>query len=137
IRFVEFRPAPECPLILQKLFTPVTTMALLAYPLTDTLRVFIYRAMKGVSPLSADRNHLHHLLIDSGFSHRKTVISIYTATLFVFGVAFACRNMPTTAGFFITGGTVILLMLLPILIRSNHRKKNPVVVPPVTPNESL
>ncbi len=136
IRFVEFKPASECPLILQKLFTPVTTMALLAYPLTDTLRVFIYRAMKGVSPLSADRNHLHHFLIDSGFSHRTTVISIYIATLFVFGVAFACRNLPTTAGFFITGGTVIFLMLLPIFIRRNYRKKNPIVSSPVSPNES-
>lgn len=49
----------------------------LSYPLTDTLRIFIIRAAKGQSPFSADRNHLHHRLLDCGFSHVKTVIIIY------------------------------------------------------------
>ena len=49
----------------------------LSYPLADTLRIFIIRAGKGQSPFSADRNHLHHRLLDCGFSHPKTVIIIY------------------------------------------------------------
>lgn len=39
------------------------------YPLCDTLRVFILRARKGMSPFSPDRSHLHHRLIDKGFTH--------------------------------------------------------------------
>ena len=60
---------------------PVFAIAALIYPLTDTLRVFIIRAVKGHSPFSADRNHLHHRLIDCGYSHTRTVIIIYLFTI--------------------------------------------------------
>jgi len=60
---------------------PVYAIAALSYPLLDTLRVFIIRAVKGQSPFTADRNHLHHKLLDCGFSHAKTVIIIYVFSL--------------------------------------------------------
>jgi UDP-GlcNAc:undecaprenyl-phosphate/decaprenyl-phosphate GlcNAc-1-phosphate transferase len=66
---------------------PIFAIAALIYPLTDTLRVFIIRALKGQSPFSADRNHLHHRLIDCGYSHTKTVIIIYIFTVLSVGVS--------------------------------------------------
>jgi UDP-GlcNAc:undecaprenyl-phosphate GlcNAc-1-phosphate transferase len=66
---------------------PVFAIAALIYPLTDTLRVFVIRALKGQSPFSADRNHLHHRLIDCGCSHTKTVIIIYLFTIITVGVS--------------------------------------------------
>ena len=45
------------------------SVVLLIYPLTDTLRVFILRVRMGKSPFTADRLHLHHKLIDRGFTH--------------------------------------------------------------------
>lgn len=56
---------------------PVFVIAALSYPLIDTLRIFIIRAVKGQSPFAADKNHLHHRLLDCGYSHAKTVIIIY------------------------------------------------------------
>ncbi len=56
---------------------PIIVIAALTYPLTDTLRIFIIRAAKGLSPFAADRNHLHHRLLDCGYTHVKTVIIIY------------------------------------------------------------
>ena len=46
------------------------------YPLADTLRVFIIRASKGISPFSPDRSHLHHRLIDKGYTHFFSSIQI-------------------------------------------------------------
>jgi UDP-N-acetylmuramyl pentapeptide phosphotransferase/UDP-N-acetylglucosamine-1-phosphate transferase len=46
------------------------------YPLADTLRVFILRASKGKSPFSPDRSHLHHRLIDKGYTHFFSSIQI-------------------------------------------------------------
>lgn len=66
---------------------PIFAIAALIYPLTDTLRVFIIRALKGQSPFSADRNHLHHRLIDCGYSHTKTVIIIYIFTVLTVAVS--------------------------------------------------
>jgi UDP-GlcNAc:undecaprenyl-phosphate/decaprenyl-phosphate GlcNAc-1-phosphate transferase len=56
---------------------PVFAISALAYPLLDTLRIFIIRAVKGQSPFVADRNHIHHKLIDCRYTHKKTVIIIY------------------------------------------------------------
>jgi Flp pilus assembly protein TadB len=98
-------------------------MSIIAYALTDTFRIFIWRAMHGVSPFSADRNHLHHLLIDSGMTHKKTVIWIYSASISVIGVAVATRLMPVTISFCITAGYVGILMMVPWLRKRAHLKK--------------
>ena len=42
---------------------PAVAIGILILPLFDTLRVFLTRILRGRSPLSADRNHIHHLLI--------------------------------------------------------------------------
>ncbi len=39
------------------------------YPLFDTFRVVCTRIYRGQSPFKADRRHIHHMLIDYGFSH--------------------------------------------------------------------
>jgi UDP-GlcNAc:undecaprenyl-phosphate/decaprenyl-phosphate GlcNAc-1-phosphate transferase len=43
--------------------------SILIVPLLDTLRVFSIRILKGKSPFTPDRNHVHHLLLDRGMSH--------------------------------------------------------------------
>ncbi|MFK8039139.1 MAG: glycosyltransferase family 4 protein [Crocinitomicaceae bacterium] len=57
--------------------TPVLAIAVLIYPLLDTLRVFILRIIAGKSPFEADRIHLHHKLQDRGFGHKKVVFTLY------------------------------------------------------------
>lgn len=43
-------------------------LATLSIPLFDTLRVMTVRVCHGIPPFTADRRHLHHHLIDSGFT---------------------------------------------------------------------
>jgi UDP-N-acetylmuramyl pentapeptide phosphotransferase/UDP-N-acetylglucosamine-1-phosphate transferase len=57
---------------------PVLVISVLIVPLYDTLRVFCVRLYQGKSPFSADRLHVHHQLIDLGFSHRTCCYIIYT-----------------------------------------------------------
>ena len=52
------------------------TLALLAVPIFDTLRVMIRRIRNGRSPFSPDKNHLHHMFVDLGFSHLGTTLSV-------------------------------------------------------------
>ncbi len=44
-------------------------------PLADTLRVFIMRVRKGKSPFSADKTHIHHLLLRIGYSHQRIALT--------------------------------------------------------------
>ena len=59
------------------------TLAVLAVPVFDTLRVMTRRIMRGKSPFSPDKTHLHHLFIELGFSHVGTTISILTLNALV------------------------------------------------------
>ena len=52
------------------------TLAVLSLPVFDTLRVMLRRIKEKRSPLSADRNHLHHMFVDLGYSHLGTTLSI-------------------------------------------------------------
>lgn len=52
------------------------TLAVLAVPVFDTLRVMTARILRGKSPFQPDKTHLHHLFIDLGFSHAGTTIMI-------------------------------------------------------------
>lgn len=70
-----------------KISKPVFAISALVYPLMDTLRVFIIRAIKGQSPFTADRNHIHHKLLDCKYSHAKTVIIIYIFSVITIGAS--------------------------------------------------
>jgi len=49
----------------------------LGLPIFDTLFAIIRRLLKGQSIMAPDRGHLHHKLIDRGFSHKTTVVILY------------------------------------------------------------
>lgn len=59
------------------------TLAVLAFPVFDTLRVMCARILRGGSPFRPDKTHLHHLFISLGFSHAGTTAVILTLNLLV------------------------------------------------------
>ena len=48
-------------------------LLILGLPLFDAIFAMIRRIYHGKSPMAADRGHLHHRLIDMGFSQKQTV----------------------------------------------------------------
>ena len=61
--------------------SPAIGFTILMIPLLDTLRVFAIRIFKRRSPFSPDRNHIHHLLLDRGFSHRAITLLLVSINL--------------------------------------------------------
>ena len=53
---------------------PVLAVSIINLPVLDTLRVMLLRILKRKSPFAADRNHIHHIFIDKGFTHVKTCL---------------------------------------------------------------
>lgn len=53
---------------------PVLAVSIINLPVLDTLRVMLLRILKRKSPFAADRNHIHHIFIDKGFTHLKTCL---------------------------------------------------------------
>jgi len=52
-------------------------LLLLGLPILDTLSVMVRRIRLGKSPFSPDKTHIHHALMNHGFSHAEAVGSIY------------------------------------------------------------
>jgi UDP-GlcNAc:undecaprenyl-phosphate GlcNAc-1-phosphate transferase len=52
----------------------------LALPLFDTIFAILRRIASGKSPMTADRGHLHHRLMDIGLTQRQSVSVIYIAS---------------------------------------------------------
>ena len=52
-------------------------LLILGLPLFDALFAMIRRILRGQSPMTADRGHLHHRLVDMRFSQKQTVFILY------------------------------------------------------------
>ncbi|PZD59086.1 UDP-N-acetylglucosamine--undecaprenyl-phosphate N-acetylglucosaminephosphotransferase, partial [Pantoea ananatis] len=66
--------------------SPVTALWLIAIPLMDMVAIMYRRLRKGMSPFSADRQHIHHLLMRAGFSSRQAFVLITVAAALLAGV---------------------------------------------------
>lgn len=62
-----------------------TALLTLGLPIADGVWVILFRVMHGKSPLEADRGHLHHRLLDGGWSQRSIVLTIGGLSL-LFGI---------------------------------------------------
>ena len=104
---------------------PMIVIAALSYPLTDTLRIFIIRAAKGQSPFAADRNHLHHRLLDCGYSHLKTVSIIYVYSIITVGVSLLSYYMnPSLALLAMVGCSGLFILFVHFSYQVSQKKTN-------------
>ncbi|MEE2729370.1 MAG: MraY family glycosyltransferase [Pseudomonadota bacterium] len=97
-------------------------LLILGLPLVDTLTVMSKRIMRGVSPFSADKNHIHHRLLALKFSHYETVVILYLIqSVFVISAFLTCYSedwLPTTLF------VVYTLLLTTILSAMESEKLN-------------
>lgn len=69
-------------------FNPVTALWITALPLIDIAVTLIRRVLNGKSPFFPDKTHIHHLLMQSGLSARKTllILLLIQSLITVFGI---------------------------------------------------
>ncbi|MBS1947033.1 MAG: undecaprenyl/decaprenyl-phosphate alpha-N-acetylglucosaminyl 1-phosphate transferase [Bacteroidetes bacterium] len=75
---------------------PAIAFTVLMIPLLDTLRVFAIRIFYRRSPFSPDRNHIHHILLDRGFSHRSITILLVSINLALVALVYYARTLGCT-----------------------------------------
>ena len=86
---------------------PAVAVGILIVPLFDTLRVFTLRMMRGRSPFSPDRNHIHHLLLDSGLTHMQTTGMLVFFNLGILLLVYKLQHF---------GSLILLLILLAVAL---------------------
>jgi UDP-GlcNAc:undecaprenyl-phosphate GlcNAc-1-phosphate transferase len=99
----------------------VVSMLCLGFPIFDTLFAIIRRLARRQPIMQADRGHLHHKLIDRGFSQKQAVMILY-------GISTICGVIAILLA--IKNAKVLVVILLTIIVLSfliyffNHRRKN-------------
>ena len=93
----------------QNSFRPVTALWIIAIPLMDMFAVMHRRVRKGKSPLSADRDHLHHIFMRFGFSPRQALCLITLIASILAGIGL-------TGEYYLIPGPVMLLAFLLLFI---------------------
>jgi UDP-N-acetylmuramyl pentapeptide phosphotransferase/UDP-N-acetylglucosamine-1-phosphate transferase len=94
-------------------FSPIFSLAILATPLADMIRVFAIRIYHGKSPFAPDMNHIHHRLLKLGFSHFNSTLIIVLTNGFIITLAFAFRFLNKHALMALLIVVIFLLLQLP------------------------
>ena len=101
---------------------PVLLLAVLSFPLLDTLRVFIIRAKESRSPFDADQNHIHHRLLTLDFSHKQATIMLSIVSVLAIELAYLLKDLEINLQLF----TIILIipLIYYLLFNSNRVREN-------------
>ncbi len=105
---------------------------ILGLPASDTLTSIIRRLLHKKSPFAPDRGHLHHKLIDMGFSQRASVLILYaiSALLGICAVMFTSNNVHTAFFILIIGISVLALDFWVLKSSKTNREGSGVVKHP-------
>lgn len=93
------------------LLSVVISILALALPIFDTAFAMIRRAINRKPLMTADRGHLHHRLIDRGYSHRQAVIILYGVSVAsaIMSILIAVQNYIATIIFLIFALTMWIM----------------------------
>ncbi|PCI59759.1 MAG: undecaprenyl-phosphate alpha-N-acetylglucosaminyl 1-phosphate transferase [Gammaproteobacteria bacterium] len=77
-------------------FRPVTALWIISIPLIDMIAIMIRRLIAGNSPFKADNGHLHHTLLQAGFSSRKALVTItlLSLSISIIGISLEMLKVP-------------------------------------------
>lgn len=102
---------------------PALVLAVVSFPLIDTLRVFIIRLIKKRSPFSADRNHIHHNLLSLGFKHWEISLIASVFVLFMTIMTYVFNDIGIHAALFYLMVCSCLFSVTPYLIlKASHSR---------------
>ena len=88
---------------------PAVAYGLLCIPLFDMIRVAALRIYRKRSPFSPDKNHIHHLMVLSGLTHKQTSIILAVLSLTIISLNYLLQRFKID---------VNLLMIINFLIPS-------------------
>jgi undecaprenyl-phosphate alpha-N-acetylglucosaminyl 1-phosphatetransferase len=78
--------------------SPPDVLWCVALPVMDTMAVMYRRLRAGGSPFRADRQHLHHLLCDTGMPARLVLVCMVAVAGLLALLGYALRDVPQSVG---------------------------------------
>ncbi|HMO19001.1 MAG TPA: MraY family glycosyltransferase [Oligoflexia bacterium] len=91
IKFIEVAGSDRFRDIMLPSSAPILAMVILFVPLFDAIRVFTLRLFSGKSPFTAEKNHVHHLLLRRGWTHGRLSICLVLFNLALIVITWKLR----------------------------------------------
>lgn len=104
----------------------ILPLAVMLLPLLDLVMAVLRRTARRSSPFSADRGHIHHKLVDGGYTHRQAVLLLYLWSFVIGYGAVLLTYFPAEiviSGVVLATALLVLLTLRPWLIRRAYYRK--------------
>ncbi len=98
--------------------SPLLPLAIVGFPVMDTVTVMVERISHGKSPFHADKNHFHHKLLRIGLRHSESVLTIYLIQSFLILSAIVFRFYED--GYLLLGYALIFALVQGVYIAANH-----------------
>ena len=97
----------------------------LAVPIIDTTQVVIRRLRRGLNPMSnPDKRHLHHQLLRTGLSQRRSVVVLWALILTVNALGMIVQNVrPLVVIVTVVGVMLMLLVVSRLRVREAVREQ--------------
>jgi UDP-GlcNAc:undecaprenyl-phosphate GlcNAc-1-phosphate transferase len=96
----------------------VVPLLVLAVPLLDVVLAIVRRMRRGLGVSHADKEHIHHRLLEIGHSHRQAVLLMYLWSALISGCALAVAFIDGgELVISIVAGAILVATVLPRLIR--------------------
>lgn len=105
----------------------IIPLLILAIPILDTLFAILRRTLKGESISTPDKCHLHHQLLNKNFSHRATVLIIYSINMLFAFASIVYVIGDKKLGYIIYSVLVIIVLILVTktdIVFDHNEKKN-------------
>jgi len=104
------------------LLAVVVAVLVMALPILDTTFAMLRRAINRKPIMSADRGHLHHRLIDMGYSQKQAVLILYVISIITgtLAILIALRDPLAT---FVAGLFLVVLSLMVYVYRKRLTDK--------------
>lgn len=122
IKLIQLNTGIELPILPH---APIFALSVVMIPVFDTLRVFALRIWSGRSPFSPDKNHIHHLLTNNGWSHSiaAKLLSVVHAVVLVAG--YFLKDVSQITGLliliFLMAATIFIFQRLKAIVPPKHR----------------
>jgi UDP-N-acetylmuramyl pentapeptide phosphotransferase/UDP-N-acetylglucosamine-1-phosphate transferase len=105
---------------------PAVSIGILIVPIYDTIRVFTLRLIKGRSPFSPDRQHVHHYVLDLTGSHKKATAIILAMNIVFILISISLSNLRIYQLTLILLGLAAIISYIPFVMLKKRQIKNPV-----------
>ncbi|WP_415062055.1 glycosyltransferase family 4 protein [Bdellovibrio sp.] len=101
---------------------PAVALSAILIPLLDMTRVFFNRIIHKKSPFAADRNHIHHILLDLSLSHIHISLLLYLFSFVFIGIGLYLKELRSLSAILILVGLATLALIFAISLKKHKTK---------------